>query len=353
MAIMLHTKYSGKIAGVFAQNSFVDGRLSDDYDFTGAKTVKITTPITVALTDYKREGTNRYGAPVEMQDSVQELTVRQDKSFAITVDKGNNTDQGGIKAAGKMLGLQIKEQLIPYKDKYTFTELAKNAGHIVGESAALTKANICERIMAGSSALDNCDVPADGRTLFVPAHVYKYLMLSDEYLKANELAEKALAKGQVGEFDNMQVIKVPNSRWPQNLNFLIVHRSAATTPTKIENTKLHEDPPGLSGNLMEGRFYFDCFVIGARACGIYAEVDVSAGKATVLAAPTIDASAGTITSVSGADVKYTLDGSDPRYSSTAVEGKTITGAQTGDVIKAYAYKKDESAYASPVAAKTK
>lgn len=352
MAIMLHTKYEKKIAAVFAQNSFADGRLSSDFDFTGAKTVKITTPVTVPLSDYKREGSERYGKPTEMQDSIQEMTMRQDKSFAITVDKGNNSDQGGIKAAGKMLGLEIKEQLIPLKDRYTFAKLSENAGKIAAGTTELNKSNVCERISAAAAHLDDKEVPGDGRTLFVPAHVYKLLKLSDEYLRSDALAQKALVKGMVGEYDNMKVVKVPSSRWPAHLNFLIVHASSATAPTKIDHTKLHEDPPGLSGNLLEGRFYFDCFVIGARADGIYAEFDTRAGKAKIFDPPTFDTGVNNITAPSGASVKYTTDGSDPRYSITAKEGSAVTAA-SGDTVRAYAYKPDMSVYPSEPATAVK
>ena len=71
MAIYLHDKYAKKIQAAFSTESFITGRLSEDYDFSGAKTVKVATPITVPMVDYKREGTSRYGDPVEMQDTVQ------------------------------------------------------------------------------------------------------------------------------------------------------------------------------------------------------------------------------------------------------------------------------------------
>ena len=136
MAINLHTKYSSKIATVFKSESLIDGKLNDEYSFSGVRTVKISTPQTVPLVDYTRSGTSRYGTPTEIQDTVQEMTMTQDKSFSLTVDKGNNKDQQGIKAAGRMLGLEIKEQVVPMKDKYTFERLAQLAGKIVGNGTA-------------------------------------------------------------------------------------------------------------------------------------------------------------------------------------------------------------------------
>ena len=96
MAINLHEKYAKKIQTAFVTKSLIAGRLSTEYSFSGVKTVKVSTPQTVPMVDYTRTGANRYGEPVEMQDVVQELTLTQDKSFALTIDKGNNQDQQGI-----------------------------------------------------------------------------------------------------------------------------------------------------------------------------------------------------------------------------------------------------------------
>lgn len=96
---------------------------------------------------------------------------------------------------------------------------------------------------------------------------------------------------------------------------------------------------------MEGRQYYDCFVFGAKADGIYVEVNTGTGAGTVLTAPTINASTGAITAASGCTVKFTTDGSDPRYSASAKVG-TSAGTGVGVVVKAYQYK--EGAFPSPV-----
>ena len=89
MPIYLHDRYDKKIQEAFVKESVIKGLLANDYDFSGVKTVKISTLQTVPMNDYQRTGTNRYGTPVEMEDTVQELTMTQDKGFAITIDKGN------------------------------------------------------------------------------------------------------------------------------------------------------------------------------------------------------------------------------------------------------------------------
>ena len=346
MAIYLHDKYSKKIQTAFTSESLVAGKLSTAYDFSGVKTVKITTPQTVPMGDYKREGTNRYGEPTEMQDTVQELTLTQDKAFSLTIDKGNNADQNGVKEAGKMLALQLSERAVPTMDAYVFSALAQQAGKVVGNSTALSKNTICDRISEGTLYMDDAEVPQNNRTLFISNTAYKFLKHSDEFLGVDELGKAALAKGQVGRYDNMAVVKVPKGRWPANVNFMIVYKNSATAPVKLSDTKLHQDPPGISGNLLEGRQYYDCFVFGAKCDGVYVEVDTSSSKGTVVAAPSIAASTGAITcSTGGATIKFTTDGTDPRYSKSAQVG-SAAGTGKGIVVKAYAYKAD--AYPSEV-----
>lgn len=349
MAIYLHDKFAPKVAEAFVRESFIDGKLNNQYSFSGVKTVKISSILTVPLGDYTKNGTNRYGNPEEVQDTAQEMTMQQDKAFTMTIDKGNNLDQNGIKGAAKVLAREIKERVVPEKDRYTFSRLAMQAGIIVGNSKGLDKSTVCDRISEGTRVMDDAEIPESGRTLFVTPAVYKMLRMSDEFIKTEPLAKKSLAKGLVGEYDGMPVVKVISSRFPKNVNFMIVHKSAATAPSKIADTKIHTDPPGLSGNLLEGRFYYDCFVIGAKANGIYVEVDTKNGGA-VLAAPAVT-DAGAITVASGTTVKYTTDGSDPRYSAhaTIITANATGIGAAGETVKAYAYKADGSAFPSPVA----
>ncbi len=345
MAIDLHAKYSQQIQSEFKRESLIHAHLSSNYDFTGVRTVNVVTPITVPMGDYTREGANRYGTPVEMEDIVQELTLTQDKSFSMTIDKGNYLDQTGVKEAGKMLSLQISEQAVPLMDKYCFDKLAREAGKVVSSSDALTAKNICARITAGTTFMDNAEVPAEDRVLYLNPEAYALLRTSDEFLRCDALLNKSLSKGQVGTYDGMTVIKVPNARWRKGVNFMIVHKSAAVAPVKLNDTKLHRDPPGISGNLLEGRQYYDLFVFGAKCNGVY--VDVDTNLSNVCAAPVIDAS-GKITS--DYQVKFTTDGSDPRYSKSAKVGNQADVTAEGTLVRAFAF--NENYINSEVAERT-
>ncbi|MBQ9845799.1 MAG: hypothetical protein IJO54_06930 [Oscillospiraceae bacterium] len=251
--------------------SVLQGALSEEYSFVGVKTVEVITAVTQEMTDYNREGTNRYGTPAEIQDTAQELTLTQDKSFSVTVDKGNYQDQNFLKKAGAILKAQIRERAIPLYDKYCLGVLAAKAGAANEDTSALTKANIASRVMDGTVVLDDAEMPEENRTLFVSAKAYKLLKLSDEFISVQELGAKSIGKGHVGEFDGMAVRKVPARRMPEGVNFIIVHKDSATAPRKLHDAKIHKDPPGISGSLIEGRWYYDCFVLDARNKGVYVD----------------------------------------------------------------------------------
>lgn len=336
MAINLATKYSDKIATWFTHASFLKGRGNNDYSFEGVKTVKIYTPVTVDLTDYTRSGANRYGTPTEMQDTVQEMTMTQDKSFALTIDKGNNAEQMNIKSAMKMLRLEIDDKVIPAFDKYVLAKLAVDGGICKAASAVLSKSNITETLANALADMDNALVPPRGRTILIKTTNYNLLRLSPEFTSLEKLGNEALANGQVGEFMGARVVKLPDSYFPAHVNFIISVDKAFTAPWKINDTRVHKDPPGLSGDLLEGRFMWDCFVIGAKADGVYVGGTNTAGQQ---AAPTITVSSGnaTIASSGATSIKYTLDGTDPRYSESANVYSAAVAVTSGTVIKAVAY----------------
>ncbi|MEG0751205.1 MAG: chitobiase/beta-hexosaminidase C-terminal domain-containing protein [Oscillospiraceae bacterium] len=351
--INFNAQFGKMIQSKFVNESIVAGKLSNEYDFTGAKTVKVLTPTTIPMTDYTREGATRYGSPVEMQDVVQELTLTQDKSFAMTVDKGNFDDGMFLKNATKMLALQISERAIPEMDRYVIGKLAQSAGTIVGSATAVSATNICSLISAGTKQLDDAEVPNNDRTLFLSADSYALLKHSDEFLAVESLARDALRKGIVGRYDNMEVVKVPKNRWPLYCNFMIVHKNAAVAPVKISDTNVHENPPGISGSLIEGRQYYDLFVYGVKCDGVYAHVDTGTGKGVVVAAPTIAISGGALAcATAGATVKYTTDGTDPRHSTSAKTGTVSDITAAGTKVKAYAFKAGDGIYPSAVTAAT-
>lgn len=330
MAINLHEKYSKQIAGKFTHESFVQGHVYTGFEFAGAKTVNLTTPITVDLSDYNRNASaNRFGTPMEMQDSVQALELTQDKSFTLAIDRGNNEDQSGIKQGARMLNMQIKERAVPLMDMWALSKFDKTAGTRVAIANTPTKSTIVEHIFAGAAALDNALVPTDGRVCYITSSMYNLLRLSPEFVGVDRLGNEALAKGVVGYAADMLMVKVPDSY--MDAYFICTHKNAVIAPIKIKTARILNEAPGIDGVLLEGRYYFDAYTIGAKAGGVYAAI--KSGDAIALPVVTKANSQCTVTAATGITFYYTTDGSDPRYNKAA---KVYTAAVTlgsGEVFK--------------------
>ena len=69
--------------------------------------------------------------------------------------------------------------------------------------------------------------------------------------------------------DGLPVVLTPTSRLPQNVEFIIAHPVATTSPVKLEDYKIHDNPPGINGKLVEGRIRYDAFVLDNKKKAIY------------------------------------------------------------------------------------
>lgn len=270
MAINLHEKYSKKVIERFHLESLTESSFSKDLDmeFTGVKTVKVTSINTAAMNDYTRSGSTRYGTPADLQDTVQELTMTKDRSFTFIIDKGDNMQQNMIKKAGAAIKRQLQEVVTPEIDKYRLATWATNAGQKATVTAP-TKSTILGLIVDAKMALDNKMVPAKGRTLYVGSVAYKALLTCDEYIRLDNLGSKTVVNGKVGEIMGMDVKFIPDTYLPSKVQFMVVYKGSAISPVKLHEYKVHMDPPGISGHLCEGRFIYDAFVLDTKKDGIY------------------------------------------------------------------------------------
>lgn len=351
--INLAEKYSSQVQERFYHDSITQGAFSKslDMEFTGVKTVKVYDVAVAPLNDYTRSGSNRYGTPQELTDNIYEFVMNMDKGFTYTIDKGNAKEQFNIKQAGTSLRRQMREVVTPYIDIYRMKVWAKGAGIAKAMSAAPSKGTIGGMIFDAQADMNNKFVPKTNRTLYLKESLLPTLALSSEYIALDPTGSKALETGVVAKYAGIPIKTIPDSWMPENVYFMLIHKGSAISPMKLNEYKIHTDPQGISGQLVEGRVIFDAFVIPTKADGIY--IATASGK--VCETPTISIAANSATlasGTSGATIKYTTDGSDPRYSSTAkiYSGDSKPTLASGEEIKAAAIK--DGMYQSAVASKT-
>ena len=267
MAVNLAAKYSSVVDERFVTESVTNIGFNTDFDWVGVQTVKVYSLQTAALGNYTRSGSSRYGTPAEIQDTVQEMTLSQDKAFTFTIDRGNEVDSMNVRGAGAALDRQIREVVVPYTDTYRLGVLAANAGG--SDDTPATSANAYELFLAGQEFMGNNSVPAGGRVAFMTFAYYNLLKLDPSFTQSGDMGEISLVRGVMGGVDGVPLIPVPSSRLPADTQFILVHPMAATSPVKLSEFFIHENPPGISGNLVEGRLYFDAFVLNNKKNGIY------------------------------------------------------------------------------------
>ena len=76
-------------------------------------------------------------------------------------------------------------------------------------------------------------------------------------------------KGVISNLDGANVIRVPASRVPEGFGFLLAHPSATVAPVKLESYNTHQNPPGINGQLVEGRVVYDAFVLENKKMALY------------------------------------------------------------------------------------
>ena len=162
----------------------------------------------------------------------------------------------------------MRQVVIPEVDTYTYNIMCTGAG-VKPNAVQLTSDNIYDEITKGTESLDNSEVPETDRVLTVTPAVYRLMKMCKDIVLETDIGADMRIKGVIANLDGMTVIKVPEVRLPKGFGFMISHKSATTAPTKLEDYRTHQDPPGINGELVEGRIVYDAFVLENKAKGIY------------------------------------------------------------------------------------
>ena len=269
MAIDLITQYQSLVNEKFTTESKKSLVTNNDYSWTGAHSIKVYKVTTAGMNDYARNGGyNRYGQVQDLDATTQELTLRKDRSFTFAIDKLDSDETGLVLQAGSALERQMREVIIPEVDQYTYGVMCDNAG-IKPEALKLTEKNIYLQVIDANRALDNKEVPTEGRILVVTPDVYYLMKQCKDITMDTDIGNDMRLKGVIANLDGCTVVKIPANRLPENFGFMLCHKVATVAPMKLEEYKVHEDPPGISGSLVEGRICYDAFVLDNKKNAIY------------------------------------------------------------------------------------
>ena len=244
------------------------------------------------MQDYDWDATSgsRFGSLTELGDTIQELTVNQDKSFNGAIDKRNNTSELMIKAAGKVLARQTRNVIVPMVDQYRLAAIAAGngvtgfggaGGGFIKYNISLTKSNIIETIMTHNAELNNALVPTKNRVLFIKESEFIKCKLADQIVGTEatlqEVAKNVIVNGEFGRLDALHIVPVPDSYMPDGVLYMIVTKGCCVSPKKIETMRVIADHPDIDGHVVQGRMLYDCFVLAKKANGILVATSAAGG----------------------------------------------------------------------------
>lgn len=273
MAIDLVTKFSPYTDELFSTESKRALLTNQDYDWTGAHSIKVYKVTTSQMNDYGRNAPadgnwSRYGALADLDATTEEFTLKKDRSFIFGVDKLDTDETAGQVAAASALARQEREKVIPEVDAYTYGVMCAGAGH-KPDAVELTATNIYDEILKATTALDDSEVPETGRVLVVTPAVYQLLKKCKDITMETDVGNDLRLKGVIGMIDGLAVQKIPANRLPENFGFLVAHPCATVAPVKLEDYQVHNDTVFMSGSVVTGRICYDAFILDNKKLAIY------------------------------------------------------------------------------------
>lgn len=261
---------------------------NDRIQFTGANTVNIFTLSTVGMGNYDR---NAGFVPGDVNGSWQPYVLETDRGRSYMVDVLDNDETLGM-AFGGLLGTVERQHIIPEIDAFRFASYASGAaaGNVKTETLSAGAATVAS-IDAATVALDNAEVPYEGRILFVSPSVYgllksgltRYLLNDERNINTN-----------VEYYNDMRVISVPQPRFQtaidlaaptasnaaggfapasgaDAINYMIIHPSAVLQVMKhyvprIFSPQVNQEADAWKLNL---RYAHGAWVLSQKTNGIY------------------------------------------------------------------------------------
>ena len=269
MSITLTEKFSPKVDERYHPISVTNAGVNQNYDWEGAKTIKVTSVGTVKMKDYDR--TKGYGAVEtadELSNEIQTLTLTKDRCFRAKLDKMNE-EETEIKGE-EVLARQLREVTIPEVEAYRLQVMCKS---IVTNTQSIEQTKgVYEHFLEANEKLDGANVPQVTRVAFANPAFINALKLDPNFIKASDIGQEMLLKGQVGQVDGVPIIKT-NTAWLKddastNFDCIIVDKNATVAPIKLAEYTANPNHPDYSGTVFQGRFYYDAFVLDMKKKGL-------------------------------------------------------------------------------------
>jgi len=259
---------------------------SERVRWAGAKKAYLFNTTMVGLANYSR---NAGFVPGDATDGWDDYEITQDRGRSFLIDVMDNDETLGM-AFGTLVGEFERTQVIPEMDAYRFAKYASGAAaaQVITETLSAGAATIAS-IDNATAALDNAEVPYEGRILFVNPNTYKLIKGGVTRMVMNG---ENNVNYNVEIYNDMRLITVPSGRFNtavtinapttsagvggytasgDAINYMIVHPSAVLQVVKhaVPRTFSPEVNQEADAWKFDYRVYHDCWVKAQKTNGIY------------------------------------------------------------------------------------
>lgn len=263
MAQNLAVKYAKKVSERLHSSSIVDMITNQNFDWTGANSIKVYSVNKMTMNDYQRSGDNRYGDPEDVGTTLQTWTLAMDRSFAGTIDRLDNSQSQSVMTPGSVLARQLREVIVPEINTYVMGVIntagdAAARDDIVAD-AATTAANAWVNFLAIRADIQNNLGGTKGFTAVMTPTYYNFLKQSG-FVLASDKGQSKLENGSLGTVDGVEIVISNTAEMPTNTDLILTHKDVTTFADVLTDYVTHENPRGVNGWSLEGRVSYDAFV---------------------------------------------------------------------------------------------
>ena len=294
-SIDLATKFLPFLDEVYKRESLssVLDTLPERVNWIGAQTAKVFKVDVDGLGDYNR---NAGFVPGSSDGTWETLTIQKDRGRSFTIDVMDNDETVGM-AFASTLGQFERVSVVPEIDAYRFAKYAAGAGTTVTGTLSNSD-DIPGLLTTAQAAMDDKEVPYEGRILFCNPTIYGYLKNDITRYVDNEATD---INRTVEMYDNMRVIRVPSGRFNTvctlaqptdasstggytaagvDINFMIVHPSAVLQVIKHQIPRVFSPEVNQEADAwkLNYRVYHDCWVLATKTYGIYVHKKANASS---------------------------------------------------------------------------
>ena len=244
-----------------------------------AKTVLIAQTSMSGLGDYSRaEGFASGDLTLEWKP----YTFEHDRGRSFHIDAMDDAETMGL-AFGSLASEFIRTKVTPEIDAVRFAKYAANAGETV--AATLTNKTTVSAIATAEVAMEEKEVSLENCVLFMTPTVHGYVKDDTDHFQRT-LVPSENPNRNFGSFDNMPIVKVPQTRFytavaladgytkaadAKDINFMIIDRAAVIQLIKHGKIRVFDPDTNQSADAykVDYRVYHDAWVLDNKKSGIY------------------------------------------------------------------------------------